>query len=295
MNDQAQNLRDLVRRESPGTPCNRPVRARSTSCKSISVTSGKGGVGKTNIALFVAVTLSTARKRVLLMDADLGLANVHILLGIAPKFNISHFIDGECTLEKVICRGPGGIDILPGASGLEKLANLDQGRLEYLQKEFTEIEREYDYLIVDTGAGIGSVVTRFASTTDITLLVMTPEPTSLADAYAMVKVLYEKGVQKVGVIVNMALSDRDGIETFDRLNALVVKFLKRPLEKFGILPANRELSKYIRMQKVFVVEKAQDQFTLKVRGIVQKISGLSLTGKKGFFGKFLNRGVSGSE
>ncbi|NLG18280.1 MAG: MinD/ParA family protein [Fibrobacter sp.] len=293
MNDQAQRLRELARQKQvENTASERVVNAVPTElikCRSIAVTSGKGGVGKTNIALFLAVTLSTARKRVLLMDADLGLANVHILLGMAPANNISHFIDGDCRLEEVICRGPGGFDILPGASGLEKLANIDIGRLELLQKEFSKLEKDYDYLLIDTGAGIGASVTQFASRADTVLLVMTPEPTSLADAYAMVKVLYEKGTRKIAVLVNMATSEKEGTETFDRLNALVVKFLKKPLEMVGTLPVSRDLSRSVRRQQVLILEKGQEQMAARVQAIIRKLSGLTFTGRQSFFSRFLGR------
>ena len=289
MNDQAQKLRELVRTHDSSrlqiSTNLTPAPHSSSLCKSIAVTSGKGGVGKTNIALFLAITLAAARKKVLLVDADLGLANVHILLGVAPKHNISHFIEGTCTLDQVVFSGSGGIDILPGASGLEKMANLDQGRLEFFQHEFMRLENRYDFLIVDTGAGIGSTVTEFASRTDMTLLVMTPEPTSLADAYAMVKVLYEKGTSRIGTVVNMAASDRDGIETFDRLNALVIKFLKKPLEMLGTIPMNREISRYIRKQRIMILEKTHDQFSIRIQGVARKMIGLPIMQRQGFFGK----------
>jgi flagellar biosynthesis protein FlhG len=255
----------------------------------VAVTSGKGGVGKTNIALYVSVFLSAFRKKVLLLDADLGLANVHILLGIAPDKNIAHFIDGECGIERVICRGPGGIDIVPGASGLEKLANIDRARLELLQHEFMKLESLYDYLIIDTGAGIGTTVTHFASQTDITLLVMTTEPTSLADAYAMVKVLYERGCGRVGVVVNMCLSEREGNETFDRLNTLVVKFLKKPLELFGCMLMNPDVPQYVKKQKLIVLDKGHEQFNGKVLDLARKISGVQVNRKESFFTRFWNK------
>ena len=228
MNDQAQKLREMAR-DHEFVRASSPLSDQKTvtTCKSIAVTSGKGGVGKTNVALSLAVTLASLKKKVLLLDADLGLANVHILLGLAPVYNLSHFFDQVCSLEEVIVRGVGGVDILPGASGLEKMANLDQGRLEMLQHSFSRLEQQYDFMIIDTGAGIGANVVRFASKTDMAILVMSPEPTSLADAYAMVKVLCDKGAQRIEPLVNMAVSDRDGMETFDRLNALVLKFLKR--------------------------------------------------------------------
>jgi flagellar biosynthesis protein FlhG len=287
VNDQAQKLRELARaRDAVGLQTKNnsvPLSKDLTTCKSIAVTSGKGGVGKTNIALSLAVTLAAFRKKVLLLDADLGLANVHILFGMAPQLNLSHFIDGKNSLEQIICTGPGNIDILPGASGLETLANLDLGRLERLQHEFTRIEQQYDYIIIDTGAGIGSIVTLFASKADFSLLVMTPEPTSFADAYAMVKVLYEKGTQRVGVVVNMVVSDRDGAETFDRLNALVVRFLKKPVGLIGILPVNREIPLSVRRQSILVLDKINDPFSLRIQGIARKLSGLPSVQKLGFF------------
>ncbi|HEX3019056.1 MAG TPA: MinD/ParA family protein [Chitinispirillaceae bacterium] len=289
MNDQAEKLREMARNHTSMTANASAQNNNSPEiirCKSIAVTSGKGGVGKTNVAISLAVTLASFRKKVLLMDADLGLANVHILLGLAPSFNLSHFFDKVCLLDQVIIRGVYGIDILPGASGFEKLANLDQGRLEFLQHSFHNLEQQYDYMIIDTGAGIGANVVRFASKTDLAVLVMSPEPTSLADAYAMVKVLYEHGSQKVQILVNMAVSDKDGLETFDRLNALVVKFLKKPLELLGILLINREIPQFVRKQRLLVMEKVNDSFTLRIAAAARKLSG-TITGRKiGFFRKF---------
>lgn len=289
MNDQAQKLREMVKSIDSVTKNAFTVKSdlkNISMCKSIAVTSGKGGVGKTNIALSVAIALASLKKKVLLVDADLGLANVHILLGLAPTFNISNFFDDNCDLEKAIIKYVGGIDILPGASGLEKLANLDHGRLELLQHSFLELEKKYDFMIIDTGAGIGANVIRFASKADMVLLVMSPEPTSLADAYAMVKVLYDKGSNRIGTIVNMAISDRDGAETFDRLNALVIKFLKKPLEQLGVLLLNREIPLYVRKQRLLILEKANDIFSVRILAIARKISGLPVVSKKSFFGRF---------
>jgi len=292
--DQAQKLRELVESRNLQKTSSPPTgNVNNKSCRSIAITSGKGGVGKTNISLFLALVLASTRKRVLLLDADLGLANVHILLGIAPKHDISHFIKAECRLKDIICKGPGGIDILPGASGLENLANLDSGRLELLQHEFAAIEQDYDYILIDTGAGIGAAVTQFASRADMAVLVMTPEPTSLADAYAMVKVLYERGCTHIGTVVNMANSDIDGSETFDRLNAIVVKFLKKPLELLGTLPFDRDLPKCVRRQKLLVVEKAESGFTVRIQAIARKISGSVPVRKQSFFSRLWERKLFG--
>lgn len=291
MTDQAQRLRELVKsHETLASKASReqfaavPFVMKST--KSIAVTSGKGGVGKSSMALFLASTLSAMKKKVLLLDADLGLANVHIFLGIAPHKTIAHVIEGSCTLNETIVSGPGGFEIIPGASGLEKLANLDIGRLEQLRQEFSRLETNYDVLLIDTGAGIGTNVTQFAAKTDVALVVMTPEPTSLADAYAMVKVLYERGAHRVAIVVNMAASDRDGVETFDRLNALVVKFLKKPLDHFGTLLYNRDVSRYVRKQQLLELGKNNDQLVHRLQGICRRLIGLQRVEKTGFFGRF---------
>jgi len=290
VNDQAQKLRELARGHafinSADNFSNNNIAPAPVRCKSIAVTSGKGGVGKTNIALSLAVSLASLKKKVLLLDADLGLANVHILLGLAPRFNLSHFFNQSCSLEQVIIKGIGGVDILPGASGLEEMANLDLGRLELLQHHFQNLEQQYDYMIIDTGAGIGANVIRFASRADLVVLVMSPEPTSLADAYAMVKVLYEKGAKRIQTLVNMAVSERDGVETFDRLNALVVKFLKQPLELLGILLFNREIPKSIRKQRLMVLDKTGDAFSLRISAVARKLCGIAPVERTGFFRKF---------
>ncbi len=289
MNDQAQRLREMAQRHdlSPGQNVAAPRGTESLHLpKSVAVTSGKGGVGKSNLALLIATSLAAAKKRVVLLDADLGLANIHILLGMAPKKSLAHVIEAACPLEAIITATPGGFDLIPGASGIEKLANIDSGRLTMLQHDFSQLEKRYEILLVDTGAGIGSTVTQFASVVDLTLIVMTPEPTSLADAYAMVKVLSERTIQRIGVIVNMVSSDREGSETFDKLNALVVKFLKRPIEHFGTLPYYREVAQYVRKQRLLFIEKGNSVFVQRIQGISRRICGITTYTKKGFFERF---------
>ncbi|MBN1578432.1 MAG: P-loop NTPase [Chitinispirillaceae bacterium] len=293
MNDQAQRLRELARRHeltrAPGDDDARKPQ-RDHPPKSIAITSGKGGVGKSNVALFLAAAFAAAKRRTLLLDADLGLANVHILLGIAPAGTLAHVIDGACPLDSIITAAPGGFDLVPGASGIERMANLDPGRLAMLRREFSRIENRYDVLLVDTGAGIGSIVTLFGSTADLTLVVMTPEPTSFADAYAMVKVLNERRSQRIGVIVNMASSEREGTETFDRLNALVLKFLKHPVEHFGTLPYCREVAQYVRKQRLMLLEKGDSPFARRIQGMARRIGHIPVRTKNGFFERLWGRG-----
>jgi len=290
--DQAHKLRELVRNEkttpqkNTGTP-----RGEGTSLpRCIAITSGKGGVGKSNIALYLSMACATARRKVLLIDADLGLANAHILLGIAPHRTISNFIENECSLAEVVSEVMPGLDLLPGASGIEKLANSDMLNLARLQQAFSSLEKNYDTLIIDTGAGIGRVVTHFAASADTALVVMTPEPTSLADAYAMVKVLNEHGANSIGVIVNMTTSDREGVETFDRLNTLVVKFLKRPLQHFGTLPFFADVGRAVRRQRSILTDKKDSVFSMRIHGMARRLHGNSVSLKQGFFERLFRNG-----
>jgi flagellar biosynthesis protein FlhG len=291
VNDQAQKLRELAQNKMVDNDVIKPVQHRNRTgkaFKSIAITSGKGGVGKSNIALFLATTLAHDQKKVLLLDADLGLANVHILLGIAPVHTVTHFIDGHCSMNQIITETTAGFDIIPGASGIEKMANIDSVRLSRLQHGLYQLENNYDFLIVDTGAGIGSTVTKFASNTDFTLIIMTPEPTSLADAYAMVKVLHERNTPNIGIVVNMSSSDREGVETFDKLNALVLKFLKRPVAHYGTLPFFNEVGRYVKKQSCLLLEKNTTAFSRRILGIARRLYNINSLNQKGFFNRILS-------
>ena len=291
MNDQAQRLRELAKsaRMEPSVPV--PARAAGGRCISIAVASGKGGVGKTTVALVLSESLAALQKRVLLMDADLGLANIHILLGIAPRFNISHVVAGECGIGDILVEAAPGVFLAPGASGLEQLSNIDAGRFEKLRAAFTGLEEGYDFLIMDTGAGIGSTVIGFARHADLVLLVMTPDPSSLADAYALVKVLYDKGNTNVAVAVNMASSVDEGRSAFERLNKVVVNFLKKPVELYAILLNDREVLRLGRKQG-HLSKGAGGIFYKSVAVLARKLGGCAVAGPagSGFFGKLFGGG-----
>ncbi len=286
MRDQAEKLRELVAAIKTEKQNDVKKEIRNKKSRSISFVSGKGGVGKTNISLYFAMSLAMCNKKVLLLDADLGLANIHILLGIAPKKSIADVLENRCTITETIISGPCGISIIPGASGLESLANIDQNRLTFMMNQFRDLENSYDYILIDSAAGIGNSVVNIAANTDLAVLIMTPDPTSLADAYAVVKILYERGQKKIGTIVNMAMIEKEGMETFDRINAVVVKFLKEPLEFFGVLPMNRELQRLIRAQRL-MTEKKDDEFISRVARISKIAAGISATEKESFFTRFM--------
>jgi flagellar biosynthesis protein FlhG len=294
--DQAQRLRELFHenRRSRGTESSMTTAGSGNSkhqkrCMSLAITSGKGGVGKSAIALQLAITLSQMKKKVLVLDADLGLANIHLLLGIAPKYNIAHVVEGERELEEIVCTGPAGIDIIPAASGVESMANISEARLGALQRQFSRIERRYDYIFIDTGAGIGRSTLSFAESADQVLLVVTPEPTSLADAYATAKLILEKGAKGISVIVNMASNDREGQEIFDKLNSLVLKFLKRRVHLGAIVPYDREITRMIKRQRSIMIEAPQRVLSRRLSLFARKISGYAPAEKSSFFSRLFGR------
>ncbi len=256
---------------------------RHRICKSIAVTSGKGGVGKTIISLSLASALSFLNKKVCIIDADLGLANVHLFMGIMPKYNLFHLINEECSLPEIVTSVPLGFDIIPGASGFEQLANLDQLRLGILMRNLMELEGHYDYLIIDTGAGIGNITTKFASQADCAIIVVAPEPASFADAYAMVKILSEKKTGRLSIIVNMIGGEKEGKETFDMLNTLVVKFLGRRLDLIGMVPYDKQMPILLKRQKLFGPDTKGSLFSLHVRACARTLCGVQALTKDGLF------------
>jgi flagellar biosynthesis protein FlhG len=259
-----------------------------SSCTTIAVTSGKGGVGKTTVSLSLAVAMARMRRKVLLVDADFGLASVHILLGLAPRRTLSQAMAGLCPVEAIVSQGPGGIHIIPGSVGGEGMANLSGADLLRIRGIFGSFEREYDFIIIDTAAGIGDSVTSMALHADLPLVVVTPEPSSLADAYAMLKVLRRHGAMRSAAIVNMAGSDREATETFDRLNTLVIQFLQSRVQCFGSLPYDREISRYVKKQRVAVLEDPTGSFSGKVQKMAWKVSGCRVIRRKGFFDRVMN-------
>lgn len=296
MIDQAEKLRQIMRDRKTGASSQgvrTPARKKSKTgfCRSIAVTSGKGGVGKSNTAVSLACALTMLNKKVLIFDGDLGLANIHILLGIAPKHSLSHVIKEECTIAETLCEGPCGITIIPGSSGLLSMANIELNRLELLIRELTALEAEYDFLLIDGGAGIGHTAIQLSSMADSTLLMITPEPTSLADAYSVSKILFARGMDKIDVLVNMAETEKEGMEIFEKIRSLVKKFLKKDLTLAGIIPFDKAVSRYIRAQKNIFNEKRSSVIAKKIQNVARKLCGMQQVKTDGFFARIFKDAV----
>lgn len=221
-----------------------------SAVKVIAVSSGKGGVGKTNVSVNLACQLARRGNRVLLMDADLGLANVDIMLGLRPKWNLSHVLDGKCSIEDVLVPGPDGISIIPAASGIKKMAELGNDQHTAIVRSLSSLSGDYDVMIVDTAAGISDSVITFSRASQYVLVVVTDELTSMADAYALIKVMNrDAGIKRFKVLRNMVNSHDQARDGFERLNEVAQRFLDVTLEYAGFIPRDPYLIKADTRQK----------------------------------------------
>lgn len=253
--DQAAGLRKLVNMETTVPPESVVQETlRSTPLRVISVTSGKGGVGKTSITANLAVAFHKLNKRVLILDADLGLANMDIMLGINPKYTIGNVLSGEKSLEDVIVTTPAGFKLLPGASGMQELTELGEDQKRFLLNELDAINEDFDIILIDTSAGISSNVMYFNFAAMERLVVLTNEPTSLTDAYALIKVLTNKYNQKrFKVLINLVQDAAEADRIFRSLSIAVDKYLQSPsLDYIGWIPYDKMVPKAIRRQKPLV-------------------------------------------
>ncbi|MFQ5672369.1 MAG: MinD/ParA family protein [Nitrospinales bacterium] len=219
--------------------------------KVLAITSGKGGVGKTNVVANLACAIEKRGRRVLVFDADMGLGNIDILLGLAPRLNLQHVLSGQNSIEEIIIKGPAGIDILPATSGVQELTQLNKEDRLILVEELGRIRDAYDFFIFDTGAGISSNVTYFCSAAHEIILVVTPEPTSLTDAYALMKVLHQKhGQTRFRLILNIVKSEKEALEIFRHLAAVTDRFLPGVLVDYlGYILFDENVRKAVRKQK----------------------------------------------
>ena len=216
----------------------------------IAITSGKGGVGKTNIVANLGFALSRLGKKILILDADLGLGNLDVLLGLAPTYNLSHVITGEKSIPEVLIDGPGDMKILPAASGIQELTHLTREQQFRIITELDFIIDPIDILLVDTAAGISSNVMYFNITAQEIIVVVAPEPTSVTDAYALMKVLALKySAKNFKVLVNLAGSMREAYEVFRQLSIVADKFLDVHVEYFGCVLADENVTKAVKQQK----------------------------------------------
>lgn len=278
--DQAATLRRLVLENSS-----------KKKTKTIAVTSGKGGVGKSSLSVSLAIALSQTGASVTLLDADLGLANINVILGIIPKFNLHHVIKGKKKLRDIIIEVPEGIKIIAGASGFHQLANLDQKQRSDFIEAITELDSD-DYLIIDTGAGISQNVLSFVLSSDEVIVVTTPEPTAITDAYGIIKSIASLAPDKIiKLIVNRAQSVSEGKRVAQRVINIAGQFLNIRVESLGFVYDDIYVPKSVRNQKPFIVSYPKSKAASCVNVIADRIANKiveedSASGIKNFVKRF---------
>jgi flagellar biosynthesis protein FlhG len=234
--DQAQGIRQMN--------ASKPVRV-------MAVTSGKGGVGKSNITVNLAVAMAQCGENVIVMDADLGLANIDVLLGLSPKLNLSHVIQGECSLEEIIIDGPAGIKIIPASSGSASMSDLTPAENAGVIRSFSELTQPLDTLLIDTAAGLSDSVISYLRAAREVIVVVCDEPASITDAYAMIKVLNRDfGVQRFHVLANQTQSIQQGRDLYMKLSKVSEKYLDATLDFLGSVPYDEYLKKAVQKTKV---------------------------------------------
>jgi len=216
----------------------------------LAVTGGKGGVGKTNIAINLAIALADLRRKVMILDADFGLSNVDVMLGLRARKNLHHVLRNECQIEDIVISGPHGIQIIPSASGVREMANLSAHENMGIIDSISQFNPSLDYFIIDTAPGISDSVSLFTHLANNILIVVCDEPASLADAYALIKVLSKKGAKKkFQIVANMVESSAHGESLFHQLEKVSNHFLEASLEYCGYIPDDEYLKKAIKKQK----------------------------------------------
>ncbi len=293
MMDQAEKLRQIIdnlKLRQAVSQANLLNTLRKKSAKVITVTSGKGGVGKTNVTVNLAIALSEMGKRVTILDADFGLANIDVLLGIVPKYTLVDVIYDNKNILEVLSDGPKNIRFISGGSGVEELVKLDRIQLEKFLGNISILDRLSDVILIDTGAGLSDSVMSFVMAADEVLLVTTPEPTSVTDAYALIKMVSNRDKEKkIRVIVNRAENENEANDILEKLSIVTDKFLELKLEPLGYILNDEMVIKAVKMQRPFALSFPKCQASKHIKEISSKIidsrndkSGAEYTGIKSF-------------
>lgn len=289
--DQAEQLRKIIK---AGTvDLNRP------QARVITVTSGKGGVGKSNTAINLAIQFRKRDKRVIILDADFGLANIEIMFGTVPKYNLSDVIYQGKSIKEIITRGPMDVGFVSGGSGIAGLSNLSRDTLNYIVQKLSELDALADIIIIDTGAGVSDAVMEFLVASREILLVATPEPTSITDAYSLLKVLnrhhrFSSAATEIRMLSNKVKSEREGEMLFEKLNSVISRYLKMPVSYLGSVPEDNQLVKAVMQQQPVSLKEPQSRSATAYEAIALKLLGETAGGTDGrgmkvFLSRFINK------
>ncbi|MET1254774.1 MinD/ParA family protein [Aliikangiella maris] len=240
--------------------------------KVIAITGGKGGVGKTNVSVNLGMALSQQGYKVMLLDADLGLANVDVLLGLSTRKNLSHVLSGECELRDIVLEAPHGLQIVPASSGTKNMAELSVMEHAGIIQAFSEIGKNLDFLIVDTAAGITDMVVSFTRASQDVIAVVCDEPTSITDAYALMKVLNrDHNIVRFHVLANMVHTSQEGRELFAKLNGVCNRFLDVTLDYLGSIPFDENVRKSVKKQKALVDAFPRSPASIAIKSLAKKV------------------------
>ena len=272
MQDQAENLRQLVERLNAPSGAEKPIEPHA-NCRVIAVTSGKGGVGKTNISVNFALAMASRGKKVLLFDADMGLANVDVMLGIVPHFNLAHVLTGQKTLAEIITDGPNGIRLVAsGSGGVRELADLNDEQRNKFLNALLALQSQSDLILIDTGAGLHRNVLAFVLAAEEVVIVTTAEPTSLMDAYGMIKILYrEKKNPVISVIVNMVSNQAEADEAGRKLTILARRFLNLEIDYLGFVPRDQAMIRAVKEQKPVMLSAPNSPAAISINRLAEAI------------------------
>ncbi len=259
VNDQAAGLRRMV---SP-----QPVRV-------IAVTGGKGGVGKTSVSVNLSIALANMNRSVMLLDADLGLANIDVVLGLHPEYNLSDVMSGERSLEEIVLTGPSGIQVIPGASGITRMAEMSPAEHTGLIQAFSEVAHDVDVLVIDTAAGISDQVISFSRAAQEVVVVVCDEPASITDSYAIIKLLNrDHGVQRFHILANMTRSVQEGRDLYNKMCRVTDQYLDVMLTYMGLIPYDDNLRKAVKSQKPVVELFPRSRSAQAFKNLAKKTDG----------------------
>lgn len=280
MLDQAESLRRLVKDKD----------IKTQKARIITVTSGKGGVGKSNFVVNLGIALQKQGKKVLIFDADIGMGNDDVLMGVYPKYNVFDLIKGR-NIDDIIVKGPCGVSLLPGGSGLNQVEDLQEYERTMFLKKLESLDG-YDYIMMDTGAGINRSVLAFISCSEDLIVITTPEPTSLTDAYSLIKATDHFKIKKnAKIVVNRAFTHKEGEQTFLKFKRAIDRFLDVEVEYLGCIMDDRKLVQGVREQKPFILAYPNCDASKGIEAIASKLEGEvkeATVGAQGLFKKLFN-------
>jgi flagellar biosynthesis protein FlhG len=275
MEEQAEELRELMKNDTVSAAEKKMVKAKDTdhATRIIAVTSGKGGVGKTNVAVNMAIAYAQLGKKVILIDGDLGMANVNVLLNVVPAYNLMHVINKKKTMQEIILDTEFGIRFIAGANGFSKIANLNIEELDYFARQFSSLSNA-DIIIIDTGAGIANNVLQFVAAADEVYIVTTPEPTAITDAYGIIKIITTEVVDhpvNLRLLVNRVHSADEGKRISERIINIVAQFLGYKVDYIGFVYDDPIVQASVIRQKPFIIINPTSKASVCIKHIVGRI------------------------